>query len=64
MVKKDYKLREKENDKTKRNAKAWVVHKTSTKISVLVGKIDTFCLVVLPFLFVIFNVAYWSIYLK
>ena len=69
MVKKDRKLREKESDKQKLKFQAWSNQKDlkffiPTKLSDVVGKVDSFCLVILPVMFVIFNIIYWSIYLK
>jgi hypothetical protein len=34
------------------------------KLSKKVEKVDGFCFIVLPVLFVIFNIIYWTIYLK
>ena len=69
MVKNKRKLKEREGRKHKLTVQAWSNQKDlkicePTTQSEVIEKVDGFCLVVLPFLFAIFNIIYWSIYLK
>ena len=69
MLKKERKLRDKNNGSQKLTDQAWHNQKDSdifkpTNISDLVDKVDNCCLVILPVLFLIFNTIYWYIYLN
>jgi hypothetical protein len=69
LVKKERKLQEREIDNQKLKVQAWSNQKDlkffeSKKLPVVVEKVDGICLVILPVLFVLFNIIYWSIYIK
>ncbi len=69
MVKKERKLEEREGKNQKSKDEAWSCQIDSKlfelkKLPEMVEKVDDICLIILPVLFVIFNIIYWSIYLK
>jgi len=66
---KERKLVEREGKNQNLKVQAWSNQKDKKsfelkKLSKKVEKVDGFCFIVLPVLFVFFNIIYWTIYLK
>ncbi len=69
MVKKERKIEEREGKNQIWKDEAWSCQKDSKlfelkKLPEMVEKVDSICFIILPVLFVIFNMIYWSIYLE